>query len=58
MRIPFMTPVIFILGALLLVAGLWRMDTSPERIWLGLTKLGWLVALMWPLLPVASFGNC
>jgi phosphonate transport system permease protein len=48
MRIPFMTPVIFILGALLLVAGLWRMDTSPERIWLGLTKLGWLVALMWP----------
>ncbi|NBQ75045.1 MAG: phosphonate ABC transporter, permease protein PhnE, partial [Acetobacteraceae bacterium] len=43
-----MTPVIFILGALLLGAGLWRMDASAERIWLGLTKLGWLVALMWP----------
>jgi phosphonate transport system permease protein len=33
---------------LLLIAGLWRMDASPERIINGLTKLGWLVALMWP----------
>ena len=43
-----MTPVFFILGALLLGVGLWRMDASAERIWLGLTKLGWLMALMWP----------
>jgi phosphonate transport system permease protein len=33
---------------LLLIAGLWRMDASPERMINGLTKLGWLVALMWP----------
>jgi phosphonate transport system permease protein len=33
---------------LLLIGGLWRMDASPERIINGITKLGWLVALMWP----------
>lgn len=33
---------------LLLIGGLWRMDASPERIINGLSKLGWLVALMWP----------
>ena len=42
------TPLMFGLLALLLNAGLWRMDASPERILNGLTKLGWLVALMWP----------
>ena len=42
------TPLMFGLLALLLIAGLWRMDASPERILNGLTKLGWLVALMWP----------
>ena len=42
------TPLMFGLLALLLIAGLWRMDASPERIINGLTKLGWLVALMWP----------
>ncbi|MBM3589102.1 MAG: hypothetical protein FJX33_15175 [Alphaproteobacteria bacterium] len=34
--------------AQLLIGGLWRMDASPERIINGRTKLGWLVALMWP----------
>jgi phosphonate transport system permease protein len=38
----------FGLLVLLLIAGLWRLDASPERIINGLTKLGWLVALMWP----------
>jgi phosphonate transport system permease protein len=42
------TPLIFGLLLLLLIGGLWRMDASPERIINGLTKLGWLVALMWP----------
>lgn len=42
------TPLMFGLLLLLLIAGLWRMDASPERIINGLTKLGWLVALMWP----------
>jgi len=40
-----------LLGALfllLLIIGLWRMDATPERILNGITKLGWLVALMWP----------
>jgi len=38
-----------LLGALLLlllIIGLWRMDATPERILNGITKLGWLVALM------------
>lgn len=42
------TPLMFGLLVLLLIAGLWRLDASPERIINGLTKLGWLVALMWP----------
>jgi phosphonate transport system permease protein len=42
------TPVTLGLLLLLLIGGLWRMDASPERIINGLTKLGWLVALMWP----------
>lgn len=33
---------------MLLLAGLWRIDASPERIWNGLSRLGWLVTLMWP----------
>jgi phosphonate transport system permease protein len=41
-------PLIFGLGFLLLVAGLWRVDASPLRVWEGLGKLGWLVVLMWP----------
>jgi phosphonate transport system permease protein len=42
------TPLVFGSLVLLLLGGLWRMDASPERIINGLTKLGWLVALMWP----------
>ena len=42
------TPLVFGFLLLLLIGGLWRMDASPERIISGLTKLGWLVALMWP----------
>lgn len=42
------TPITLGLLLLLLIGGLWRMDASPERIINGITKLGWLVALMWP----------
>lgn len=42
------TSVTLCLLLLLLIGGLWRMDASPERIINGITKLGWLVALMWP----------
>jgi phosphonate transport system permease protein len=42
------TPLLCAFFLLLLIAGLWRMDASPERIFNGITKLGWLVALMWP----------
>ncbi len=49
------TPLIFGLGFVLLVAGLWRIDASPERIWAGLSRLGWLVALMWPPSPGGAF---
>jgi len=42
------TPLLCAFLLLLLIAGLWRMDASPERIFNGITKLGWLVALMWP----------
>jgi phosphonate transport system permease protein len=42
------TPLVFGFLLLLLIGGLWRMDASPERIINGLTKLGWLIALMWP----------
>ena len=42
------TPLLFAGGFLLLIVGLWRVDASPARMWEGLGKLGWLVALMWP----------
>ena len=42
------TPALLGLGLVLLALGLWRIDASPERIWNGLSRLGWLVALMWP----------
>lgn len=42
------TPLILAGGLLLLAAGLWRIDAAPERIWNGLSRLGWLFALMWP----------
>ena len=42
------THLLFAGGFVLLLVGLWRVDASPERIWEGLGKLGWLVALMWP----------
>lgn len=35
-------------GLALLLVGLWRVDASPARLWEGLGKLGWLLALMWP----------
>lgn len=41
-------PVIFATGFLLLAAALWRVDASPGRVWEGLSRLGWLLALMWP----------
>ena len=34
--------------ATLIVMGLWRIDFTPQRIWQGLWKLGWLLALMFP----------
>lgn len=46
-RIP-AAPLVLGLGALLLLAGLWRIDASPARVWDGLSRLGWLVVLMWP----------
>jgi phosphonate transport system permease protein len=42
------TPLLLGFGFLVLVAALWRVDASPERIWNGLSRLGWLFALMWP----------
>ncbi len=42
------TPLFCAFLLLLLIVGLWRMDASPERIFNGITRLGWLVALMWP----------
>lgn len=42
------TPVMFGLGFLLLLLGLWRVDASPLRLIEGAQKLGWLVVLMWP----------
>ncbi|HTI01878.1 MAG TPA: phosphonate ABC transporter, permease protein PhnE, partial [Acidisoma sp.] len=35
-------------GAVLLLAGLWRIDANPWRIAEGLSRLGWLVVLMLP----------
>jgi phosphonate transport system permease protein len=43
-----MTPLVFGLGVLVLLVGLWRVDANPARIWEGLSRLGWLFALMWP----------
>ena len=51
------TPVIFGVGFLLLLVGLWRVDASPERIWNGLSRLGWLFALMWPPSPSGAFAD-
>ena len=51
------TPVIFGLGFLLLLVGLWRVDASPERLWNGLSRLGWLFALMWPPSPGGAFAD-
>ncbi|MBB5690767.1 phosphonate ABC transporter, permease protein PhnE [Roseomonas alkaliterrae] len=42
------TPLLFGLGVLVLLVGLWRVDANPARIWEGLSRLGWLFALMWP----------
>jgi len=36
------------LGLALLLLALWRVDASPQRVWEGLGKLGWLLVLMWP----------
>ncbi|MBR0680387.1 phosphonate ABC transporter, permease protein PhnE [Roseomonas eburnea] len=51
------TPLIFGAGFLMLLVGLWRIDASPERIWTGLGRLGWLVALMWPPSPGGAFAD-
>lgn len=51
------TPMIFGLGFLLLLAGLWRVDASPERVWNGLSRLGWLFALMWPPSPGGALAE-
>lgn len=51
------TPMIFGLGFLLLLVGLWRVDASPERIWNGLSRLGWLFALMWPPSPGGALAD-
>lgn len=51
------TPVIFGVGFLLLLVGLWRVDASPERIWNGLSRLGWLFALMWPPSPGGALAD-
>lgn len=51
------TPLLLGLGALLLLAGLWRIEATPERIWNGLSRLGWLVALMWPPTPGGAFAD-
>jgi phosphonate transport system permease protein len=42
------TPLVLAAGVLLLGAALWRVDATPARIWEGLSRLGWLVVLMWP----------
>ena len=47
-------PLLFGLGFLLLMLGLWRVDASPQRIIDGLGKLGWLLALMWPPSPAGA----
>jgi phosphonate transport system permease protein len=51
------THLLFAGGFLLLLVGLWRVDASPARVWEGLGKLGWLVALMWPPSPGAHLAD-
>jgi len=51
------THLLFAGGFLLLLVGLWRVDASPARIWEGLGKLGWLVALMWPPSPGGALAE-
>jgi phosphonate transport system permease protein len=51
------TPLIFAAGFALLLAGLWRVDASPARIWEGLSRLGWLLALMWPPSPGGAMAE-
>lgn len=51
------TPLIFTSGFLLLVAALWRVDASPARLSEGLSRLGWLLALMWPPSPGGDLPN-
>lgn len=51
------TQLLFAGGFLLLVAGLWRIDASPTRIWEGFGKLGWLVTLMWPPSPGGALAE-
>jgi phosphonate transport system permease protein len=34
--------------AAVIVIGLWRIDFTPQRVWQGLWKLGWLLQLMFP----------
>ena len=48
---------LFLGAALLLALGLWRVDASPLRVWMGVEKLGWLVALMWPPSPGGVLGD-
>lgn len=45
------------LGIGLLLVALWRVDAGPERIWQGLGRLLWLVALMWPPSPGGVLGE-
>jgi phosphonate transport system permease protein len=51
------TPLLFAGGFLLLLVGLWRVDAAPARIWEGLGKLGWLLALMWPPSPGGALAD-
>jgi phosphonate transport system permease protein len=51
------------LGIALVVLALWRIDADPVRIWQGLSKLGFMLALMVPpssggVLPWRSWARC
>lgn len=50
-------PLLFAVGCLLLLAGLWRIGASPERLREGLSRLGRLVALTWPPSPGGAFAE-
>jgi phosphonate transport system permease protein len=39
---------VWAVGILLVLLGLWRIDADPARIWQGLSKLGFLIVLMIP----------